>query len=85
MLFRGIQSYEFLPNTLKCEKTENKQLHRDKDRHRSVDLVGFLPPAVEQAPSFVLNIANMEVIAVVFTKWNPSAAKYQQVAAMENS
>lgn len=48
----------------------------------SIDLVWFLPSAVEQVPSFVLNIANMNVIAIVFTKWNPSATKNKQVVSV---
>lgn len=54
----------------------------DKHCHLSVDLVGLLPSAVEQVPSFVLNIANVDVVPIVFTKRYPSATKHKQVVAV---
>lgn len=42
-----------------------------------VDSVGFLPSAVEQFPAFVVNIADMDVVPVAFSKRNPSAPEHQ--------
>lgn len=53
-----------------------------KGRYLSVDLVGPLPPAAEQVPSFVLNVADVHVVAVVFTERDPGAAEDQQVVAV---
>lgn len=58
---------------------------RDKHCYLSVDLIGLLSSAIEQVPLFVLNITNMDVISIVFTKWNPSATKHKQVVAVQNS
>lgn len=64
------------------ELTATDDVKKDETCYLSVDLVGFLPPAVEQVPSFILNITDVDVIAIVFTKWYPSAAKHKQVVAM---
>lgn len=53
-----------------------------KNSYLSIDLVGLLPSAAEQVPSFVLNVANVDVIAVVFTKWNPGATEHKEVVPM---
>lgn len=53
-----------------------------KNNYLSIDLVGLLPSAAEQVPSFVLNVANVDVIAVVFTKWNPGATEHKEVVPM---
>lgn len=53
-----------------------------KNRYLSIDLVWLLPSAAEQVPSFVLNVANVDVVAVVFTEWNPSATEHKQVVPM---
>jgi hypothetical protein len=37
-----------------------------------VDLVGFLPFAVEQVPAFVVNVVDMYIIPVAFSKRNPA-------------
>lgn len=58
---------------------------RDKHRYLSIDLIGLLSSTAEQVPSFVLNVTNMDVVSIVFTKWNPSATKHKQVVAVQNS
>lgn len=50
----------------------------------AVDLVGFLPPAVEQVPPFVLDVANMNVVAVVFPERNSSSTEDKQVVSMQD-
>lgn len=49
----------------------------DKHCYLSVDFAGLLPSAVKQVPSFVLNITDVDVIPIVFTKWDPSATKHK--------
>lgn len=48
----------------------------------SVDSVGLLPSAVEQRPPLVLDVADVDVIPVVFPKGNPSATEHQQIVSM---
>lgn len=57
-----------------------KKLH-----YLSVYLVGLLPSAAEQVPSFVLNIANMDIVAIVLAKWNSGTTKHKQVVPVQNS
>lgn len=57
-----------------------KKLH-----YLSVYLVGLLPSAAEQVPSFVLNIANMDIVPIVLAKWNSGTAKHKQVVPVQNS
>lgn len=57
----------------------------DSDCYLSVDSAGFLPPAVEQRPSLVFHITHVHIIAIVFTKGDPSSTKHQEIVAMQNS
>lgn len=57
-----------------------KKLH-----YLSVYLVGLLPSAAEQVPSFVLNIANMDIVPIVLAKWNSGTTKHKQVVPVQNS
>lgn len=50
----------------------------------SIDSVWFLPPAVQQRPSFVLDVTDVNVIPIVFTKWDPCAAKHQQIVSVQH-
>lgn len=54
-------------------------------RYLSVHLIRFLPFAVQQVPPSILDVADMDVITVVFTKGNPGATKNKQVVSMEDS
>lgn len=51
----------------------------------AVDLVRLCSSAAQQVPLFVLNVANVDVISIVFTKRNAGAAKHQQVVTMKDS
>lgn len=48
----------------------------------SIDSIGLLPATVEQRPSLVLHVANVNVIAVIFTKGDPGATKHQEVVTV---
>ena len=50
----------------------------------SVNPVGFLAPAVQEVPSLVVDVTNMDVVAVVFTEWYPRSAKHKQVVAVHD-
>lgn len=50
----------------------------------SVYLAGLLPSAAEQVPSFVLNVANMDIVSIVLAKRNPGATKHKQVVPVQN-
>lgn len=54
----------------------------DSLAYLSVDSVGLLPSAVEQRPPLVLDVADVDVISVVFPKGNPSATEHQQIVSM---
>ena len=50
----------------------------------SVDPVGLLPSTVQQRPSLVLHVADVDVVAVVFAEGDPRAAEHQEVVAVQN-
>lgn len=68
-----------------CNTKRGRTSPGGKRCYLSVDLVGLLSSAAQQVPPFVLDITNVHVVPVVFTEWNPSAAKHQQVVAMQDS
>jgi len=49
----------------------------------AIDPIGFLSSAAEQGPSFVLDIADVDIVAITFPKWYSSAPKHKQVVAMQ--
>lgn len=51
----------------------------------SIDSVGLLPSTVEQRPSFVLHVTNVNVVAIIFTKGDSGAPKHQEVVTVQNS
>lgn len=61
------------------------QQHEDFSCYLSVDSAGLLPPTVEQRPPLVFHVAHVYIIAIVFTKGDPSSAKHQEIVAMQNS
>jgi len=52
--------------------------------HLSINPVGFLASAVQEVPPLVLNVTNMDVVAVALAERNPGAAKHQQVVAVQD-
>lgn len=52
--------------------------------HLSVYLAGLLPSAAEQVPSFVLDIADVDIVPVVLAKGNPGATEHKQVVPVQN-
>ncbi len=50
----------------------------------SIYSIGFLAPAVEKGPTFVFNIADVNIISIVFPKRDSSPAKHKQVVSVQN-
>ena len=51
----------------------------------SVDSVWLLPPAVQQRPALILDVADVHVIPVVFPERDARASENQQVVTVQNS
>lgn len=51
----------------------------------SIYSIGFLAPAVEEGPTFVFNIADVNIISIVFPKRDSGPAKHKQVVSVQNS
>lgn len=48
----------------------------------SIYSIGFLSPAVEERPTFVFNIADVNIISVVFPERDSGPAKHKQVISV---
>lgn len=48
----------------------------------SIYSIGFLSPAVEEGPTFVFNIADVNIISVVFPERDSGPAEHKQVISM---
>lgn len=51
----------------------------------SIYSIRFLAPAVEEGPSFVFNVAYVNVVSVVFTERDSGPTEHKQVVSMQNS
>lgn len=54
----------------------------DLEGHLSVDPVGLLSSTIEQRPTLVLHVTDMDVISIIFAKGDPCSSKHQEVVAM---
>lgn len=69
-------------NVTSCS-TKHIQRPIDDGHGLAIDPIGFLSSAAEQGPSFVLDIADVDIVAITFPKWDSSAPKHKQVVAMQ--
>lgn len=60
----------------------SKHLDEEHPLYLAIDSIGFLSSAAEQSPSFVLDIADVDVVAVAFPEGDPGAPEHEEVVAM---
>lgn len=63
-------------------QTHSKRLDEEHPLYLAVDPIGFLSSAAEQSPSFVLDIADVDVVAVALPEGDPGAPEHEEVVAM---
>lgn len=64
-------------------QAHSKGLDEEHPLYLAVDSIGFLSSAAEQSPSFVLDIADVDIVAVALPKGDPGAPEHEQVVAVQ--
>ena len=73
----------FLRHTAQRTQAHSECLDKGCASYLAIDSIGFLPSTAEQSPSFVLDVADVDVVAIAVPKGDPGAPEHEQVVAMQ--